>query len=138
MQRQRRQLRSVANLDRKNFQAVDCDNPLEEGLERFAQLIFAQTHLDCNLPIRRRADMDLIGQVIDQRTSWFAQARISKSKPQQGVCVEQKPHHINSSKSLSCSSSSDTIVNLPFIKPGTRRTDVGCCDMSFAIGAWSR
>src|SRR5206468_3578950 len=91
--------------------------------------------LDGNLPIRRRADENLVGRVQNQRLRRAAELRITERVPEQRMGVEKVPHGMYSSKSFRCSSSSATMVIIPLHSPGPGRWRTGGFSLtSFATG----
>src|SRR5882724_2430120 len=94
------------------------------------QSVLAVPDLDGDLPVGRRADLDIVCRVFDGRLRRGTQLRVVENEPEEGMGVEQEPHPMYSWKSLRCSSSSETMVSMPLALPGFRGWRFAFCSRS--------
>src|SRR6516225_4112376 len=108
----------MLRLNRKQSEPISVLASIDEILVGLMQRQLADTDLDCDFPIRGRADEDLICGIMDCRFGDCTQLGISQRVPKKCVRVKQVPHGMYSAKSRRCSSSSATIVIIPLQSPG--------------------
>src|ERR1700685_2710410 len=100
----------MSRFDVQNAKLVHCHLLLYEWGIWLGQGVLAEPDLDGNLPVSRRADLDIIPRIVDDCPGRRTQLRVVQNKPEEGMGVEQDPHPLYSSKSFKCSSSSETMV----------------------------
>src|SRR6266705_2205450 len=99
MQRHSRKCCRVLRNNGEDAEIVGRDLPLHKYLIPFGQRILAEADLDRDLPIRGRADLDIVVCIRDQAIRGNTESQIVQEKPQERVRVEQQPHSMYSLKS---------------------------------------
>ena len=73
---------------------IGCNLSFNKETVGLRQCILAKSDFDCNLPIRRRTHLDIIGRVDDHIAGCGAQLGVLQEEPQKRMGVEQYPHSI--------------------------------------------
>src|SRR5262252_4351934 len=114
-------------LNRQNMECVGRNLSLDKYVIGFRQFIFAKTDFDSDLPICRRAYLDVVCWVNDEIFGCWTQLWIIQKEPQKRMRVEQQPHGMYSLKSSRCVSSSVRMTSFPLALPGRRGLRMGRC-----------
>jgi hypothetical protein len=92
MKRQIDESRSVSRFNRQNQETVLEYGAIDKACVRFVEHIFADGDLDGEFPIRCRADLFAVVRILNRFARGGAQSRVSQSKPQQSIGIEEQVH----------------------------------------------